>query len=201
MAGTETPQGVAALFRKPDWQFEDILRGAADENGGRFSDSPLIVVMAGVQDPGNVGTIVRSAEAFGATGAIVARGTADPWSPKALRASAVSALRLPLLRGIAVPVILAQLKMARVKIIATIGRGVVDARQRASSQEALAHPDLREPSAIFVGNEGAGLTPEVLHSAHGTISIPMHPSVESLNAGVAASIALFEAARQRSSTP
>jgi TrmH family RNA methyltransferase len=201
VAGTETPQGVAALFRKPDWQFEDILRGAADENGGRFNGSPLVVVMAGVQDPGNVGTIVRSAEAFGATGAIAARGTADPWSPKALRASAVSALRLPLLRGIALPVVLAQLKMARVKIIATIGRGVVDSRQDAGPQEAQANPNLREPSAIFVGNEGAGLPAEVLHSADGTISIPMHPSVESLNAGVAASIALFEAARQRSGTP
>ena len=200
VAGTETPQGIAALFRKPDWQFEDILRGAADQNGGHFSGSPLVVVMAGVQDPGNVGTIVRSAEAFGATGAIAARGTADPWSPKALRASAVSALRLPLLRGIAIPVVLAQLKMARVKIIAAIGRGVVGSRQDAGSQEAPAYPDLREPSAIFVGSEGAGLPPEVLHAADGTISIPMHPSVESLNAGVAASIALFEAARQRSIT-
>jgi TrmH family RNA methyltransferase len=197
VAGTETPQGIAALFHKPDWRFEDILRGRADENGARFSGSPLVVVMAGVQDPGNVGTIVRSAEAFGATGAIAARGTADPWSPKALRASAVSALRLPLLRGIAIPVLLAQLKMARVKIIAAIGRGVVDSRQDTGSQETQAYPDLREASAIFVGNEGAGLAPEVLHSADGTISIPMHPSVESLNAGVAASIALFEAARQR----
>ena len=200
VAGTETPQGIAALFRKPDWQFEDILRGAADENGVRFGDSPLVVVMAGVQDPGNVGTIVRSAEAFGATGAIAARGTADPWSPKALRASAVSALRLPLLRGIAIPVLLAQLKMARVKIVAAIGRGALDARQDAGSQETPAYPDLRESSAIFVGSEGAGLPSEVLHSADGIISIPMHPSVESLNAGVAASITLFEAARQRSST-
>ena len=153
--------------------------------------------MVGVQDPGNVGTIVRSAEAFGATGVIAARGTADPWSPKALRASAVSALRLPLLRGIAIPVLLAQLKMAQVKIIATSGRGLGSAQ--AGSRESPSYPDLREPSAIFVGNEGAGLAREVLHSADGTISIPMHPSVESLNAGVAASIALFEAARQRSS--
>jgi TrmH family RNA methyltransferase len=200
VAGTETPQGIAALFRQPDWQFEDVLRGAADENGVRPGDSALVIVMAGVQDPGNVGTIVRSAEAFGATGAIAARGTADPWSPKALRASAVSALRLPVLRGIAIPVLLAQLKMARVKIIATIGRRVVGSRQDAGSQEASACPNLREPSAIFVGNEGAGLPAEVLHSADDTISILMHPSVESLNAGVAASIALFEAARQRSNT-
>jgi TrmH family RNA methyltransferase len=200
VAGTETPQGIAALFRKPDWQFEDVLLGAADENGARFSSLSLIVVMAGVQDPGNVGTIIRSAEAFGATGAIAARGTTDPWSPKALRASAASALRLPLLRGIAIPMLLAQLRMARLKIIAAIGRGVADSRHDAGSKEASAYPNLREPSAIFVGSEGAGLAPEVLHSADSTISIPMHPSVESLNAGVAASIALFEAARQRSCT-
>ena len=74
--------------------------------------SPLVIVLAGVQDPGNVGTILRSAEAFGATGAVATRGTADPWSPKALRASAGSALRLPVLRGIAVPVLLAQLQDA-----------------------------------------------------------------------------------------
>src|SRR5579864_7464997 len=139
VAGTETPQGIAALFRKPDRQFEDVLRGAADENGVRFGGSPLVVVMAGVQDPGNVGTIVRSAEAFGATGAIAARGTADPWSPKALRASAVSALRLPLLRGIAVPVLLAQLKIARVKIIAASGREFASR----PAEGALAYPDLR----------------------------------------------------------
>jgi RNA methyltransferase, TrmH family len=197
VAGTETPQGVAALFRAPEWEFEDILRGAADENGARSGASPLVVVMVGVQDPGNVGTIVRSAEAFGATGAIAARGTADPWSPKALRASAVSALRLPLLRGIAIPVLLAQLKMAQVKIVATSGRGL-DSSQ-AGSRESSFYPDLREPSAIFVGNEGTGLAREVLQSADAAISIPMRPAVDSLNAGVAASIALFEAARQRSS--
>jgi TrmH family RNA methyltransferase len=198
VAGTETPQGIAALFRAPRWEFEDILRGAADENGARSGDSSLVVVMAGVQDPGNVGTIVRSAEAFGASGAIATSGTADPWSPKALRASAVSALRLPLLRGIAIPVLLAQLKIARVKVIAASAHSVSDSSLD-ETRGAAAYPDLREPSAIFVGNEGAGLAPEVLHSADGTISIPMHPSVESLNAGVAASIALFEAARQRSS--
>ena len=196
VAGTEAPQGIAALFRAPEWEFEDILRGPVDENGARFSGSPLVVVMAGVQDPGNVGTIVRSAEAFGATGVIAARGTADAWSPKALRASAISALRLPLLRGIRVPVLLAQLRIAQVKIIATNARGLDPSA--AGSQASPAYPDLREPSAIFIGNEGAGLAREVLHSADGAISIRMHPSVESLNAGVAASIALFEAARQRS---
>ena len=95
VAGTEAPQGVAALFRQRAWGFDDVLRGP----GAMRGSSPLVVVLAAVQDPGNVGTILRSAEAFGATGAVATRGTADPWSPKALRASAGSALRLPVLRG------------------------------------------------------------------------------------------------------
>ncbi|MGH9744629.1 MAG: TrmH family RNA methyltransferase [Candidatus Acidiferrales bacterium] len=195
VAGTEAPQGVAALFRAPIWEFDDILRGAPDPEGALPSDSALIVVMAGVQDPGNVGTIVRSAEAFGATGAVAARGTADPWSPKALRASAGSALRLPLLRGIAIPVLLAQLKMAQVKIFAASGHAGHASSPAAKAAET--YPDLRGACAIFIGNEGAGLPAEVLHSADGTISIPMRSSVESLNAGVAASVVLFDAARQR----
>ncbi|MGC1595088.1 MAG: RNA methyltransferase, partial [Candidatus Acidiferrales bacterium] len=97
VSGTETPQGVAALFRQPVWQFEDVLRGAASGDGAFRAGAPLLVVMAAVQDPGNVGTVVRSAEAFGATGVVTTRGSADPWSPKAIRASAGSALRLPLL--------------------------------------------------------------------------------------------------------
>src|ERR1700723_4263539 len=196
-SGTEAPQGVAALFRQPTWDFAQIL-GLSDSeaDSGSGTSAPLVLVIAGVQDPGNVGTIVGSAEAFGATGVVAGRGTADPWSPKALRASAVSALRLPLLRGIPLPVLLAQLKMAQVKIIAASGRGLNSSP--AETRASRAYPDLRDPSAIFVGNEGAGLAPEVLHSADGAISIPIHPSVDSLNAGVAASIALFEAARQRS---
>jgi TrmH family RNA methyltransferase len=188
VAGTETPQGVATLFRQREWGFEDLLRGSATREGALRGDSALVVVMAGVQDPGNVGTIVRSAEAFGATGVVAARGTADVWSPKALRASAGSALRLPLLRGMAVPVLLAQLKMARVRIYA--------ARSNAGDAAEVT-ADLRLPCAIFIGSEGAGLPAEVLHAADATISVPISAEVESLNAGVAASVVLYEAARQR----
>jgi TrmH family RNA methyltransferase len=194
IAATETPQGVAALFRQREWTFEDVLRGAATPEGAYRSEAPLVVVLAGVQDPGNVGTIVRSAEAFGATGVVAARGTADPWSPKALRASAGSALRIPILRGLAAAVLLAQLKMARVKILAT--RAV----PRAAAGEIFDAPgELNEASAIFIGSEGAGLPTEVIHAADATISIAISESVESLNAGVAASVILFEAARQRNS--
>jgi TrmH family RNA methyltransferase len=188
VAGTETPQGVAALFHQPAWGFEDSLRGPGPMREGE----PLVVVLVGVQDPGNVGTIVRSAEAFGATGVVATRGTADPWSPKALRASAGSALRLPVLRGMAVAVLWAQLKMARLKIFAA-GGGSDSSATDIHDLSA----DLRGSVAILIGSEGAGLPPEVLHAADATISIPMSKAVESLNAGVAASVVLFEAARQR----
>ena len=192
VAGTETPQGVAALFRQPEWQFDDVVSGVATTDGALRGDAALVVVMAGVQDPGNIGTIIRSAEAFGATGAVATRGSADPWSPKALRASAGSGLRFPVLRGMAIPVLLAQLRVAGVKIVAASSHSAA-----LSAGGSSAATDLREPVAIFIGNEGAGLPREVEHAADVRISIPMSATVESLNAGVAASVVLYEAARQR----
>jgi RNA methyltransferase, TrmH family len=192
VAGTETPQGVAALFRLPVWGLDEVLHGRPTANGAPRTESSLVVVLAGLQDPGNVGTILRSAEAFGASGAVTTRGTADPWSPKALRASAGSALRLPLLRGMAAPVLLAQLKMHQVKIV------TATARHGAAASDAVRLRDvLRGPAAIFIGNEGAGLPGEIEHAADASISIAMSESVESLNAAVAASLLLYEAARQR----
>jgi RNA methyltransferase, TrmH family len=179
VAGTEHPQGVAALVRPREWTFDDLVRDGA----------PLVVVLVGVQDPGNVGTAVRSAEAFGATGLVATKGTADPWSSKALRASAGSALRLPILRGIAPAVAMAQLRVAGLRIIAA------SAKQSGGASKPSA--DLRDSCAIFVGNEGAGLPPEVERSADELFAIPMASGVDSLNAGVAASVILYEAARQR----
>jgi RNA methyltransferase, TrmH family len=196
VSGTQTPQGVAALFRQPVWGLEDLLRGRMGKEG-TFSGAPvLVVVMAGIQDPGNVGTIVRSAEAFGATGVIATRGTADPWSPKALRASAGSALRLPLLRGIAVPVVLAQLRISEVRIVTAAAKPGTRPEDRGALEECL-----RGPVAIFVGSEGAGLPAEVEHAADANISIAMSGAVESLNASVAAAIVLYEAAKIRAQQP
>ena len=111
ISGTEAPQGIAALLRPHVATFDDLVRG-----------TPLIVIMAGLQDPGNVGALIRTAEAFGATGVAASiaggAGTANPFGPKALRASAGSALRLPILRGIAAPVLLAQLRVAGVRVYA-----------------------------------------------------------------------------------
>ena len=189
ISGTESPQGIACLFTAPNWSFDDLLRGGPsrlDTNTARFA---TVVVLSEIQDPGNVGTILRSAEAFGATGVVATRGTADPWSPKAIRASAGSALRLPLLRGMAIPALIAQLRLHQIKIYSTgAGRskGAVDIESVP-----------RSPSAIFIGNEGAGLPAEVLNAADGILSIPLASTVESLNAGVAASILLYEISRIR----
>lgn len=204
VAGTETPQGVAALFRQREWRFEDVLRGAASRDGALRGDSPLVLVLVGVQDPGNVGTVLRSAEAFGATGAIAARGTADPWSPKAVRASAGSTLRLPLLRGLAVPVILAQLRVAGLKVYAATSKTKDEDRaehkgfkEQPEATRKNAAADLSQPAAIFIGSEGHGLPAEVEHTSDAMITVPINQTVESLNAAVAASIVLYEAARQR----
>ncbi len=178
VAGTETPQGVAALVRPRTSTFDDLVRG----------DVPLVVVLVEVQDPGNVGTVIRSAEAFGATGAIATRGTAYPWAPKALRASAGSALRLPILIGMTAPVVLGQLRIAGLTLFAACATPGAPSPGEA---------DLRGPCALLIGNEGAGLPAAVERSADARLRIPLGAAVDSLNAGVAASVLLYEAARQR----
>jgi TrmH family RNA methyltransferase len=177
VTGTETPQGVAALVQPRRWRLEDLLRGA---------DS-LVVVLAGVQDPGNVGTIVRTAEAFGASGVIALRGTANPYAPKALRASAGSALRLPMIAGQAPAVALAQLRVMGVALVAA----------SLSSGLAPHEMDWRAAAAVLIGNEGGGLAEEVERSADFRVKIPLATGVDSLNAAVAAGVLLYEAARQR----
>jgi TrmH family RNA methyltransferase len=125
---------------------------------------------------------------------VTTRGSADPWSPKALRASAGSGLRVPILRGMAIPVLLAQLRVAGVKIVAASSHS---AASGAGGDDAAA--DLRGGVAIFIGNEGGGLPREIENVADARLSIPMSAGVESLNAAVAASVVLYEAARQRKS--
>jgi TrmH family RNA methyltransferase len=216
VADTEHPQGVAALVKPRAASFDDLLRVSEGVC------SPLLVVLAGVQDPGNVGTILRTASAFGATGAVTAAsgqsGTASPFSPKALRASAGAALHLPILAGMSLPILLTQLRVANVRTLAAsvhIATNVVGVRfsasqserQRESSAPQLGEitpplapweVDWCEPVALLVGNEGAGLPEEVERSADARIRIPMSSGVESLNAAAAAAVLFYEAARQRS---
>jgi TrmH family RNA methyltransferase len=136
VADTEHPQGVAALVKPHAASFDDLLRVSEG------ICSPLLVVLAGVQDPGNVGTILRTASAFGATGAVTAAsgqsGTASPFSPKALRASAGAALHLPVLAGMSLPILLAQLRVANVR---TLAASVHDASNAVGSRSSLPAPE------------------------------------------------------------
>ena len=194
LADTEHPQGVAALVQPRTTSFDEILRTPSS------ACAPLLVVLAGVQDPGNVGTIIRTAAAFGATGAVTSAsgqsGTASPFSPKALRASAGAALHLPILPGMSLPILLAQFKIAGLHTLASC---VHDSQESERPPLAPWEVDWCEPVALLVGNEGAGLPAEVERSADARIRIPMASGIDSLNAAAAAAILFYEAARQRNS--
>jgi RNA methyltransferase, TrmH family len=196
IADTEHPQGVAALVVPRKADLDELLatpRGAC---------APLMVVLAGVQDPGNVGTILRTAAAFGATGCVTTAtgqsGTASPFAPKALRASAGAALHLPIVSGMALGILLTQLKLSGIHTLASCVHEEERGALRGSGQTmAPWEVDWRQPIALLVGNEGAGLPQEIVHSADGSIHIPMASPVESLNAAAAAAVVLYEAYRQR----
>ncbi|MGB7844756.1 MAG: RNA methyltransferase [Candidatus Acidiferrum sp.] len=189
IADTEHPQGVAALVEPRKVELANLL----ETPGGNCA--PLLVVLAGMQDPGNVGTIIRTAAAFGATGVVTTgtgqSGTASPFAPKALRASAGAALHVPILNGMALGILLAQLKLNGIRTVASCVHG--------DEAGAMAPWEVEwcEPIALLVGNEGAGLPEEVVQGADGRIHIPMARGVESLNAAAAATVVLYEAFRQR----
>jgi RNA methyltransferase, TrmH family len=174
---TEHPQGIAALVQAPEFTLQAMLRG-----------TPLVVIAAGLQDPGNLGTLVRSAEAFGATGMILLPGTVSLANAKTLRASSGSAFRLPV---IAMPAddAFAALREAGVQIFAAVAR------------DGVSEADLRGPSALLLGNEGSGLPEAWIAQADARLTIPCPGAVESLNAAVAGSVLLYDAMRQRLRRP
>lgn len=198
VTGTVTPQGIAALVRPRAASIEDVLRGL-----------PLVVVLAGVQDPGNVGTILRAAEAFGATAAATCAaggiGTAHPLAPKALRSSAGAALRLPILRGVSFPIFATQMRVSGVRVYAAVPdvqRPTASAGQTGLRTLLPWEVDWKPPAAMLIGNEGAGLPSEMVGAADARVSIPHEASAaaagtESLNAAMAATVLLYEAMRQR----
>jgi RNA methyltransferase, TrmH family len=174
---SKNPQGVAALVKLKLLSMDQLLEHA--------SDGPLVVAV-GLQDPGNLGTILRSAEAFGAAGVFLAEGTVSPYNSKVLRGSAGSIFRLPHMQMAAAKLI-PLLRERRVRLLATSSH----------KGTSVAEADWMLPLAIFIGNEGTGLPREIAHQMDDTLTIPLATHVESLNAGVAASIVLYEAARKR----
>jgi TrmH family RNA methyltransferase len=173
---SETPQGVAALARWKGSSLEDVL--------ARAQAGPLLVV-AGIQDPGNLGTILRSAEAFGAGGVVLGDATVSQFNPKVVRASAGTVFRLPLAQA-QMSDALARMKERGLRLVATSSHRGTPIQQA----------KLSGPLAIFVGSEGAGLNRDLMAQMDEVVAIPHSEKVESLNAGVAASIVLYEIARQ-----
>jgi RNA methyltransferase, TrmH family len=174
---TESPQGIAALVEPPGFTLDSIFAAP---------HPPLIVIAAGLQDPGNLGTLIRSAEAFGATGLITLPGTASPWNQKTLRASAGSVFRLPVVEAREDEVFPA-LTTRQIAAVAAV----------AAEGESITAHDLIRPTALILGNEGSGIPQQILRGVTARVTIPTPGSVESLNAAIAGSILLYEASRQR----
>jgi TrmH family RNA methyltransferase len=173
---TESPQPIAALVEAPAFSPDAIFS----------APNPLLLVSAGLQDPGNLGTIIRSAEAFGAAGITTLPGTVSAWNPKALRASAGSAFRLPVV-PLDAKTLFSSLRVHGIRAVATTVEGGTPAQKL----------DLSQPVALFIGNEGSGLPEEIVGQCDERITISCPGPVESLNAAIAASILLYEASRQR----
>jgi RNA methyltransferase, TrmH family len=178
---SESPQGVAALVRLKGFSLDALLE--------RIEVGPIVAVV-GLQDPGNLGTILRSAEAFGGAGVILGEGTVSRFNSKVIRASAGSLFRLPVVPANSeggIDAIVFKLRGKGMRLLATSAHKGTPLDQAA----------LTGTSAIFIGGEGAGLPKSLMAQMDETIAIPHSPRVESLNAGVAASIVLYVAARQR----
>jgi len=174
LSDTEAAQGVMALVRPPEWELDRL-----------FTGQPLVVVLDGVQDPGNAGAIIRTAEAFGATGLIFLKGTVSPYNPKAVRASAGSIFRVPLVSGLAAAPARAALEAHGLDVYAAAP----------SASKGLDEAGLTRGCAFVIGSEGRGVSEEWSAGTSG-LRIPTR-GVESLNAATAAAILLYEARRQR----
>ena len=176
VSDTRTPQGVIAAAAMPDWEMEDLFR-----------ENPLILVLENIQDPGNLGTMVRTAEAAGATGILLSADTVDLFNPKTVRSTMSAIFRLPVLTAGDLLEALDLLKE----------RGVATFAAHLGGEKTYDRLSYTGPSAFLIGNEGNGLREETAMRADTKLLIPMHGRIESLNAAMAAGILLYEADRQR----
>ncbi len=174
IADTETSQELITLLRPREWSWDELL-----------GPSALLVLLDGIQDPGNAGTIVRSAEAFGATGVVFLKGSVHVSNPKFLRAAAGSIFRMPFLEAVDTRGFLERARSSGLRLRALTPAG----------RKELTDASLIGPLALAVGSEGLGLSSEITEASE-ALTVPTR-NVESLNAAVSVSIALFEAFQQR----
>jgi RNA methyltransferase, TrmH family len=172
----QQPSGVVAIARPRPAELQQA-----------FSSAGIVLVLAGLQDPGNVGAIIRAAAAFGASGAVAIDGTANPFSWKALRGAMGGTFRVPVAAGHTMPEVMAAAAERAIPVIAAVPRGGTP----------LPQIDFRQSAAIVLGGEGAGIPAAAMAAAHESLTIPMREPVESLNVAVAAALILYEASRQR----
>jgi TrmH family RNA methyltransferase len=177
IAATRTPQGVAAIA---ELHAVDVKAVAASRNA-------ILVIACGLQDPGNMGTIIRSADALGASSVVALAGTVNPFNPKSVRSCVGSIFRMPVIAGVKPEPIFKILRGSGVRILGTAPRGTV----------ALSSANLHGSMALLVGQEAAGLPPEISREADELLRIPIRAEADSLNAAMATGIFLYEVARQR----
>jgi TrmH family RNA methyltransferase len=176
LSTTTTPQGVVA-----------VANAAGVGLGDLDPEAGIVVVLDGVRDPGNAGTLVRSAAAAGAGGLVFCHGSVDPWHPKVVRAASGSLWRIRIVRGVSLDDALGALRARGLKLVGTA----------VSAREWIYDADLAGPVAIVLGNESWGIDEGWRGLLDETLGIPLAAGIESLNVAVAGSITLFEAARQR----
>lgn len=181
ISDTKTPQGILTVVKQSHYQLDSLLKGTKEE-------TPLFLVLERIQDPGNLGTMLRTAEGAGVSGVIMTRDTADIYSPKTIRSTMGSIFRVPFVVADDLTETLGQIAAAGVHTYAACA---------APDACGYDEPDYREPCAFLIGNEGNGLREETVKRAERCVAIPMAGQVESLNAAMAAGILMYEAARQR----
>jgi RNA methyltransferase, TrmH family len=176
----DTPSGILAVVETREVKLADMLSAG----------KPFLVILDDLQDPGNAGTIIRTAEAAGVTGVILSQNSVDPYNSKVVRASMGSILRMPVLKVGNIPSLLDQLKARGIRVIACDTRGA----------KYYYEEDWRLPLALVLGNEGAGLAKEVLAKVSATVKIPQKHSVESLNVAAAGAIIMYQVVEKGSAS-
>ena len=178
MSDTQTPQGILALAKQYTWTLEDMFPEGMQSH---------LMILETIQDPGNLGTILRAGEGAGITGVIMNAETADIYNPKVIRSTMGSVLRVPFVYASDLKEACEQMKKAGISLYAAHLKGMHNYDQE----------DYTKDTGFLIGNEAKGLTDEMAAVADTYIKIPMAGQVESLNAAVASSVLMFEAARQR----
>lgn len=177
MSDTQSPQGILSIVRQTHSDLAHILE----------QDNPMLLLLEDVQDPGNLGTMFRSAEGAGVNGILMSRGTADVYNPKVVRSTMGAIFRMPFLYVDSIPETMGQLRK----------KGICTYAAHLQGKKSYDEMDYTKPCAFLIGNEGNGLSREAAEAADTYILIPMLGKVESMNAGTSAAILTFEAARQR----